>query len=327
MIPHRETTLVTTGILSCLMLFVWVPSVSGQQIPVETAIAYLSLEVPAWSREANCFSCHNNGDAARALYMARSLGYDVSEEVLEDTTGWLRNPAGWENAPGEPGFNDKKLARIQFGSALRDAVETGALDDRGPLIEAARMLAADQRTDGSWHVEGDDRMLASPATYGSALATYTARRTLEVADREQFRESILRADSWLLELSLGPIMDAAAKVMALVDRGEESGNELAEAVDWIVDGQASDGGWGPYPRTPSEVFDTAMALLGLSSLPSDDLRITEAVSKGRAYLIETQLSDGGWIETTRPSGNQSYAEHISTSGWATLALLGTEPDP
>ena len=323
MIPHRETTLLTTGIATCLMLSVWVASISGQETPVETAIAYLSQEVPAWSRDANCFSCHNNGDAARALYMARSLGYDVTEEVLGDTTGWLRDPAGWENAPGEPGFNDKKLARIQFGSALRDAVETGALDDRGPLLEAARMLAADQRPDGSWHVEGDDRMLASPATYGSALATYTARRTLEVADREQFRESILRADAWFLELRLGPIMDAAAKVMALADRGEESGNQLAEAVGWIVDGQASDGGWGPYPRTPSEVFDTAVALLGLSSLPFDDERIAEAVSKGRAYLIETQLSDGGWIETTRPSGNQSYAEHISTSGWATLALLTT----
>ena len=84
------------------------------------------------------------------------------------------------------------------------------------------------------------------------------------------------------------------------------------------------------PRPPSAAagmslieITVAVALLGLSSLPFDDERMDEAVSKGRAYLIETQLSDGGWIETTRPSGNQSYAEHISTSGWATLALLTT----
>ena len=34
-----------------------------------------------------------------------------------------------------------------------------------------------------------------------------------------------------------------------------------------------------------------------------------------------QEPDGGWVETTRPSGNQSYAQRVSTSGWATLALL------
>ena len=36
----------------------------------DRALAYLIREVPAWSREHKCFSCHNNGDAARALYTA-----------------------------------------------------------------------------------------------------------------------------------------------------------------------------------------------------------------------------------------------------------------
>jgi len=36
-----------------------------------------------------------------------------------------------------------------------------------------------------------------------------------------------------------------------------------------------------------------------------------------------QESDGGWPETTRPSGSQSYAERISTTGWVVYALLET----
>jgi hypothetical protein len=53
---------------------------------------------------------------------------------------------------------------------------------------------------------------------------------------------------------------------------------------------------------------------------------SQLIGQGRAYLIETQLPSGGWPETTRPPGAQSYAQHISTSGWATLALLGSRPD-
>jgi hypothetical protein len=44
---------------------------------------------------------------------------------------------------------------------------------------------------------------------------------------------------------------------------------------------------------------------------------------GRKYLLAEQLDDGSWIETTRPSGARSYAQRLSTSGWATLALLAT----
>jgi hypothetical protein len=47
--------------------------------------------------------------------------------------------------------------------------------------------------------------------------------------------------------------------------------------------------------------------------------------RGRAYLLATQERDGGWPETTRPAGSDSYAQRLSTSGWAALALLATTP--
>jgi hypothetical protein len=58
---------------------------------------------------------------------------------------------------------------------------------------------------------------------------------------------------------------------------------------------------------------------------TDPKTIENLTTQGRAYLIRAQLPAGGWPETTRPSGFQSYAQHISTSGWATLALLKTRP--
>jgi hypothetical protein len=47
------------------------------------------------------------------------------------------------------------------------------------------------------------------------------------------------------------------------------------------------------------------------------------IGRGRAFLIATQNLDGSWPETTRPAGAESYAQRLSTTGWATLALLAT----
>ena len=48
-----------------------------------------------------------------------------------------------------------------------------------------------------------------------------------------------------------------------------------------------------------------------------------AIARGREYLVRRQLPDGSWVETTRPSGQESYAQRISTSAWALLAVLET----
>ena len=47
------------------------------------------------------------------------------------------------------------------------------------------------------------------------------------------------------------------------------------------------------------------------------------IARGRGFLIAGQQEDGSWPETTRPAGGSSYAQRISTAGWATLALLAT----
>ena len=63
-------------------------------------------------------------------------------------------------------------------------------------------------------------------------------------------------------------------------------------------------------------------LLALSrQAPTDETR--GWARRGRAYLLAGQREDGSWPETTRPSGADSYAQRLSTAGWATLALLAT----
>lgn len=274
------------------------------------AVEYLVREVPRWSKENGCFSCHNNGDAARALYVAEQAGYRVPQSALADTTRWLLAPADWDHDRASPAFGDKKLARIQFAGALAQAYDAGIVHDRAALIAAAESLLRYQEADGSWQVDAGSAV-GSPVTYGTALSTYMARRTLEIAG---LTEPAARARQWLLASKPHSSLDAAALLLALPAR--------RDCLDLIVAAQSSDGGWGPHAMAASESFDTAVVLLALRKLTKAD-----AIARGRAFLIASQQPDGGWPETTRPPGGQSYAQHISTSAWATLALLLTDPQP
>jgi hypothetical protein len=281
----------------------------------DRALAYLAREVPAWHSENRCFSCHNNGDGARALYAALRLGWQVPEAALRDTSEWLASPSQWEGNRGDPRFSDKKLARLQFAAALAEAIEARALHDRAFLRQAAQLLAQDQRPDGAWQVEGE-ALVGSPVTYGAVLATALAKRVLELAG-DGFRERADRAGTWLRAAPLRSVVDAAAVLMGVRDSQRQQ-----DCLQFIRRAQASDGGWGPVAHSPPEPFDTAVVLLALNTLERTP-DTGALIDRGRAWLLRAQLSHGGWTETTRPAGGQSYAQHISTAGWATLALLET----
>ena len=280
--------------------------------PAARAISYHAQETPRWYSENHCFSCHNNGDAARALFLATQRGYAIPANSLQDTVTWLRDPAGWDHNHGNPGFSDKRLARIQFATALAEAWKTGYTHDSDALLRAADSLLPEQDPTGAWKVDTGG-VAGAPATYGSALATYMARRTLETADGRRFAQPIARANRWLNSLQPGNILDRAAVLLALPDSAPRHLAALLAA-------QTSDGGWGPQPHAPAEAFDTAVTLLALHGAHS-----AAAIDRGRAFLAKFQLADGSWPETTRPAGFTSYAERVSTAAWAAYALMITDP--
>ena len=290
--------------------------------PEQRALAYLAQEVPAWPKNNGCFSCHNNGDAARTLYKAHRLRFPIPRQALAATTGWLRHPDQWDSLPGNPVFSDKRLARIQFAAALAEAYESRLLRDPKPLLQAAQSLISIQHPDGYWPLDGGDT-LGSPVTYGIPLATALASRALLAIPQSSQslnpgNRSIAQSRRYLLSLPLASTLDAAAVLLGV-------GSQRPEAVDFLLRAQSPSGAWGPYPNSPAEPFDTAIALLALVS-SSPRLSVSPSLlDLARQYLLQTQRPDGSWPETTRPSGTQSYAQRVSTSAWATQALLATSP--
>jgi hypothetical protein len=286
------------------------------------AVEFLTREVPSWSKSNGCFSCHNNGDAARALYAAIRKGYRLAPEALTETTAWVLQPNRWEQNKGEAGFSDKRLANIQFAASLLAAFEAGQVKNRSTLQEAARKVAADQGVDGAWTIDPGNTP-GSPATYGTPLATYMALRTLKKAGSSETKDAVQKAERWLDRVAPENVLTAAAVLLAAeFGSGEAKRLKQEDCLKLIRAAQTREGGWGPYVDSPPESFDTAVVLLALGQVRHKP-GIVDLIRRGRDFLIAQQNRDGSWPETTRPPGGDSYAQSLSTSGWATLALLET----
>ena len=284
--------------------------------PAARAVRFLAREVSAWPRKNRCYSCHNNGDAARALYAARPHSIVFDPEAIGSTTRWLARPDEWKHS-GPPGRqDDRKLSTIQFASALVAARNAG---EPAPALErAAELVASEEEEDGSWALETGG-FAGSPVSYGRTLGTVAARDVLALAGGGRFAEPLSRADAWLRRQRPVSVFEAGALLIGLAPSEAEA---RSLSLNVIRKGECPGGGWGPYVTSPPEIFDTAIVLLGLSKEPGS-AEVCQMRQRGRGFLIRAQQPDGSWQETTRPSGGESYAQRISTTAWATLALLAT----
>jgi hypothetical protein len=292
------------------------------QTTISRALDFLSAEVPNWKRENKCFSCHNNGDAARALYTAVVLGRKLNPDVLADTTDWLERPQDWKYNGGDGVFSDKTLATLQFAATLASAVEAKAAR-RDALASAAALVADLQQPDGSWKIDGADT-IGSPATWGRALCTAMARQTLLAAGERRFQPQLVKSRAWLRSAEPNTVLDAAAVLLGVADdRDPAAGDVRARSLKLIREGESKTGGWGPYVTSSAEPFDTAVVIFALTEQPAKD-DFAPLIGRGRAFLISAQLEDGSWPETTRPANAVSYAQRLSTAGWCLRALLLTK---
>jgi hypothetical protein len=310
-------------IFACLVAKAALAGEERAQPPAEErALAYLAREVPRWSRENKCFSCHNNGDAARALYGALRLKFDIDPESLADTSAWLARPHVWRNNGGEGEFNDRTLAAVQFAASLAAATRADAVKSRQPLAEAAALVAGLQQPDGSWRIDGPDT-IGAPATWGRTLLTANARHVLQQANSRRFQQEIERADAWLRTSRPQSVLDAAAALIGLGSAADaKAAEQRSRCLALIQQGEAKTGGWGPYRLAPPEPFDTAVVLIALTRSPATP-ETAALIGRGRRFLLESQLPAGNWPETTRPADATSYAQRLSTTGWAAEALLAT----
>ncbi|HTM56263.1 MAG TPA: hypothetical protein VL175_19695 [Pirellulales bacterium] len=310
-------------ICACLVPASHAAAADAPRSAEERGLAFLEVEVPKWARDNHCYSCHNNGDAARALMLAKRERVPGDTSALADTLAFLSKPAEWDaNGPDGP-FKDNRLARIQFAAALAEASRCGLKVSKVSLDQAAALVAELQSAAGYWETD-TTAPIGSPVTYGTTLATVMGMRTLAVATPGQFDQQLRHGRNWLEQLDLKSVLDASAVLWALAEENSAAARrQQARALEILSRGESPDGGWGPFVSSPSEVFDTALALIALSSQATLDSKAKAWLARGRKFLLDRQRDDGSWPPTTRPSGGESYAGQLSTTAWAVQALFAT----
>lgn len=294
------------------------------------SLEFLSREMSEWPRENGCYSCHNNGDAARAIYLAMRMERFPLGRTVSDS--WLKEPSGWQLPDEEKGpEGDQSLADLQFALAAERWAEVARHQDRDPeavaevgqvMAEARSRVRRGLVEETHWPADPTSE-LGSPVTYGPRLGTAMARQLLGPGETAATRQVWRRSRDWLLSQPLRGTMDAAARILGLTPEERlQFAEPVQESRQLLWKAQQDQGGWGPYERSRPENFDTAIALLALMQL-SDEESLQRA-RKGREYLLGQQWEDGSWTETTRPGGRESYAQRISTVAWVTIALLASE---
>jgi hypothetical protein len=199
-----------------------------------------------------------------------------------------------------------------------------------------KLIVGLQRGDGSWKPGGQftvmqrgelaDVKANSARILLLALATQSADQPLTDAAREK-AEALLEKD--------GPAKTVETLVYRMLyarrfGNPEEVANLRAE----ILKLQHADGGWGwMISEEHSDSLPTGEVLYVLQREP--ETTATEAIGRGRRWLLDQQREDGGWsIDITRfskldrsaPAKAKSFkdATGIYTfwgSAWATIGLL------
>ena len=165
--------------------------------------------------------------------------------------------------------------------------------------------------------------LGSPTTYGPFLATYLARESLKSADPVQFREPIDRSGRWLAVHETKSLMDVSvALLVSAADCSPSCLRVPSTLLRQTAQGTVRRRGLGAVCRIASGELRHGAGLdrTGQAGSPAET---RDLITRGRGFLIAHQQPDGSWIETTRPPGAESYAQRVSTSAWAALALIAT----
>ena len=289
---------------------------------MKQAAAYLKREAEVWPDENGCYSCHNNGDAARVLFGQHDFSSQLQGERWKTMLNWYVQPEKWLSAKTDEVSLSPALYTIQFGKGLLSAETSGLLaPTQQQRYEVGRLVADHQNEQGYWPIEPAGTV-GSPGTYGNTLGVAFALDILSACSDATFETNIGRANQWLFSQIPSATVDIAGTLLALKHSTNPTKRSIqSRLTEQLIQRQSQSGGWGPYQNRWPEVFDTSIAMIALAELsPDPESSLETPLVKGVEFLLEIQDELGAWPETTRPTGGTSYAQHISTTAWALQAL-------
>jgi ankyrin repeat protein len=286
------------------------------------------IEKSSWEffAQSGCVSCHAQSMTDLVVGRARPKGLQVDEKAAAERMKMLAAVY-----PTEPLLErmDAAGAMEQLAYPLMGLAANNHPGDR--LTDAmVANIAAQQRSDGSWHVGAAAR---PPAEEGDIFRTAVCLRALQFygppGRGPEMAERVARARQFLQRAKPVTAEDRNMQLMGLYWAGAGASvlKPLAKA---ILAGQQPDGGWMQHPGLPADSYATGESLYALAM--TEQTRTSSAAWKrGARFLLNTQRADGSWFVASHsariqayfdggfPYGHDQWISNWGTS-WAALAL-------
>jgi hypothetical protein len=195
-------------------------------------------------------------------------------------------------------------------------------------------IAAQQRSDGSWHVGAAAR---PPAEEGDIFRTAICIRALKVygppGRGPEMAARVAKAREWLQAAKPVTAEDRNMQLLGLYWAGAD-GSALKPLQKAILAGQRPDGGWIQHAGLGTDAYATGESLYALAETQQtrpSSMASQRQMKRGVQYLLNTQRADGSWFVASHspriqayfeggfPYGHDQWISNWGTS-WAALAL-------
>jgi len=295
---------------------------------VERALPLIERSAAQTLKAKDCFTCHHGAHAAMALNEAWARGFRLPKYSLEDQLARAYQEMVAEQPRFKKGFSVSNTAdgpghalwMLQVAGWERDVVTEGAVE----------FFLGQQTARGNWETSP-----ARSTTVGSPFTvTFLALRALKYYGKaEQVRESVARAEAWLVKTAAEDTEDRVYRLRALHLLGNKTAVEAEQAA--LLAEQRKDGGWGQMEFLDSDAYATGTVLAALV-----DTGVISSASPiylaGAGYLVREQRIDGSWqvkkrtrslqpmFESGFPYDEDQFISYSATC-WATYALLKAAP--
>jgi len=297
------------------------PDEARLRATISKGLGFLAKEGDQWMEDKNCNSCHHLPELLWSHREATLRGFAVDQKKFDEWLSWAVERA----ADKRPGLEEAALMIL-------------AMPER-PAPELVKLLAADQKPDGTWNPAGQFATMqkrgAPDAQAHSTRLSLIALATPKPAPPES--DAARAKASAMLQKKDAPTFTESLVFRILCARRFGEPKEADALCKEILKQQRGDGGWSSFiGENMSDVLATGQVLYALQ--PSDP-PTADAIARAQHWLVSTQRDDGSWpidithiskVDRSAPAKSKSFKDATAIytywgTSWATIGLLQGVP--
>lgn len=308
------------------------PAAQDVRDAVARALPLIQKGAAGHRTNRSCFACHNQGIPILAMTTAKSRGFKIDEEELQQHYKHIaafldKNRENYLKGRGQGGQIDTA------GYALW-ALELGGWTPNRVTDAVAEYFLLFNKDLDHWRT-GANR---PPSEVSQFTPTYLALRGLQTfgttEQKERIEQRLDKVRGWLAKTPAKDTEDRVFRLWAMKRAGVES-KDVQAAAQELIKTQQADGGWAQLASMKSDAYATGTALVALHE--AGDLATGDPIyQRGIKYLLAGQLEDGSWHVASRSRPFQTYFEtgfphgkdqfiSSAASSWAATALALSLP--